>query len=54
MIALRTTDGLTYPAANIPGYTCAAREFAFPDGVSEDTTKPIVISTAISATLKRQ
>ncbi|HTL38294.1 MAG TPA: hypothetical protein VL326_34425, partial [Kofleriaceae bacterium] len=28
---------------SIPGYTCAAREFDFPQGVSEDTTKPIVI-----------
>jgi hypothetical protein len=38
-----TTDGLTYTPANIPGYTCAARQFDFPSGVSEDTAKPIVI-----------
>lgn len=38
-----TTAGLTYPAAAIPGYPCAAREFPFPAGVTEDTTKPIVI-----------
>ena len=35
--------GLTYTPASIPGYTCAAREFPFPDGTTEDTTKPIVI-----------
>ena len=35
--------GLSYPAASIAGYTCAAREFAFPTGVTEDKTKPIVI-----------
>ncbi|MDB4958939.1 MAG: hypothetical protein JWO36_6508 [Myxococcales bacterium] len=38
-----TTDGLAYPAASIPSYPCAAREFAFPAGTNEDTTKPIVI-----------
>lgn len=38
-----TTDGLTYTPASIPGYACAAREFPFPDGVGEDTEKPIVI-----------
>jgi len=38
-----TTAGLSYPAANIAGYSCAAKEYAFPSGVSEDTTKPIVI-----------
>ncbi len=35
--------GLTYTNAAIPDYPCAAREFPFPDGASEDTTKPIVI-----------
>src|SRR6187551_590688 len=35
--------GVTYTAASIPGYDCAARQFDFPMGVSEDTTKPIVI-----------
>ncbi len=35
--------GLSYTPASIPGYACAAREFPFPDGVTEDTTKPIVI-----------
>lgn len=34
-----TTDGLTYPAAQIPGYMCAAKEYP----VTEDTSKPIVI-----------
>ncbi len=38
-----TTDGLSYTPASIPGYPCAAREFPFPAGVSEDTSKPIVI-----------
>ncbi len=38
-----STAGLTYPAAAIPGYACAAREFPFPSGVAEDTTKPIVV-----------
>jgi len=38
-----TIDGLSYPPASIPGYTCAARQFDFPAGVTEDTTKPIVI-----------
>jgi hypothetical protein len=38
-----TTAGLSYDAAAIAGYPCAAREFAFPGGVSEDTAKPIVI-----------
>jgi hypothetical protein len=36
-------DGLMYTPASIPGYACAAREFPFPDGVSEDTSKPIVL-----------
>src|SRR6185312_7170037 len=38
-----TVDGLSYTPASIPGYPCAARDFPFPDGVTEDTTKPIVI-----------
>lgn len=38
-----STAGLMYPAATIPGYLCAARQFDFPAGVTEDTTKPIVI-----------
>ena len=38
-----TTDGLSYEPASIPGYPCAARAFPFPDGVVEDTSKPIVI-----------
>jgi pimeloyl-ACP methyl ester carboxylesterase len=36
-----TTDGLSYPAAQIPGYKCAAKAYALT--VAEDTTKPIVI-----------
>jgi pimeloyl-ACP methyl ester carboxylesterase len=35
--------GLMYTPASIPGYNCAARQFDFPAGTSEDTTKPIVI-----------
>jgi hypothetical protein len=35
--------GLSYPPAAIAGYSCAAREFPFPAGVAEDTSKPIVI-----------
>ena len=38
-----STSGLMYTPANIPGYPCAAREFDFPSGVQEDTSKPIVI-----------
>jgi len=38
-----TTAGLSYTAAAIAGYPCAAREFPFPTGVTEDTGKPIVI-----------
>ena len=38
-----TVDGLTYTPAAIPSFTCAARHFDFPPGVSEDTSKPIVI-----------
>jgi hypothetical protein len=38
-----TTAGLAYPPAAVAGFACAARQFAFPDGVSEDTTKPIVL-----------
>lgn len=38
-----TTAGLQYAAATIAGYPCAAREFPFPSGASEDTSKPIVI-----------
>jgi hypothetical protein len=38
-----STAGLAYTPAAIPGFTCAAREFPFPDAVTEDTTKPIVI-----------
>ncbi len=35
-----TTMGLTYTAANIPGFPCAAKEYA---PMSEDTSKPIVL-----------
>jgi pimeloyl-ACP methyl ester carboxylesterase len=38
-----STAGLMYTPASIPGYACAAREFPFPAGVTEDTAKPIVI-----------
>lgn len=35
-----TTDGLTYPAAVIPGYKCAAKAYPV---ANEDATKPIVL-----------
>ena len=40
-----SAEGVSYPdlLAEIPGYPCAAKEYPFPDGVSEDTDKPIVI-----------
>jgi hypothetical protein len=38
-----STANLTYAAAAIPNYPCAAREFPFPDGVVEDAARPIVI-----------
>ncbi len=38
-----STAGLSYAPANIPGYPCAAKEYPFPSGVSEDATKPIVL-----------
>ena len=38
-----TTAGLMYTPASIPGFSCAAMEFPFPAGTSEDTSKPIVI-----------
>jgi hypothetical protein len=38
-----STAGLTYTAASVPGFACAAREFPFPSGVAEDTAKPIVV-----------
>lgn len=38
-----STAGLSYTPANIPGYPCAAKLYPFPAGVSEDTSKPIVL-----------
>jgi pimeloyl-ACP methyl ester carboxylesterase len=38
-----TSAGLGYTAAAIPGYSCAAKQYPFPDGASEDTSKPIVL-----------
>jgi hypothetical protein len=38
-----STDGLSYTPASIAGYPCAAIEFPFPAGASEDTSKPIVL-----------
>ena len=35
--------GLSYTPATIAGYPCAAKEYPFPTGVTEDTSKPIVI-----------
>lgn len=36
-------EGLSYTPATIGDYPCAAKEYPFPEGVTEDTTKPIVI-----------
>jgi len=38
-----TVEGLSYTPASIPGYPCAAKEYPFPSGVTEDTSKPIFI-----------
>lgn len=38
-----SVDALTYSPASMSGYPCAAKAYAFPEGVSEDTTKPIVL-----------
>lgn len=38
-----TTADLTYPAADIPGYSCAAKAYDFPEGIDEDTDKPILL-----------
>ncbi len=38
-----TTEGVKYTPAQLPGYRCAAKQYPFPAGVSEDTSKPIVI-----------
>jgi hypothetical protein len=35
--------GLSYTPATIGDYPCAAKEYPFPEGVTEDTSKPIVI-----------
>lgn len=38
-----SVHGLTYTPASIPGYRCAAKEYPFPSGVTEDKSKPIVL-----------
>ncbi|WP_428261234.1 esterase/lipase family protein [Haliangium sp.] len=38
-----STAGLSYTPATITDYPCAAKEYPFPNGVSEDTGKPIVL-----------
>lgn len=38
-----TTDGLSYPAAQIPGYRCAARDFTAELGATENPSAPIVL-----------
>jgi len=38
-----SVEGLGYTPANIPGYPCAAKQYPYPAGVSEDTSKPIVL-----------
>ncbi|ACY15291.1 hypothetical protein [Haliangium ochraceum] len=38
-----STAGLSYTAASIEGFACAAKEYPFPSGVEEDKSKPIVI-----------
>lgn len=38
-----STVGLAYTAASITNYACAAKEYPFPAGTDEDTSKPIVL-----------
>jgi hypothetical protein len=38
-----STEGLSYTPASISGYACAAKEYPFPEGVTEDTKKPIIL-----------
>lgn len=38
-----STAGLAYTPASIAGYPCAAKQYDFPEGAAEDTSKPIVI-----------
>lgn len=38
-----SVESLSYPPADIPNYACAAKMYAFPAGVDEDTDKPIVL-----------
>jgi pimeloyl-ACP methyl ester carboxylesterase len=38
-----STAGLAYPAASIDGFTCAAKRYPLPGGVTEDTGAPIVL-----------
>jgi pimeloyl-ACP methyl ester carboxylesterase len=38
-----STAALSYAAASIAGFNCSAKEYAFPNGVSEDTRKPVVL-----------
>lgn len=38
-----TKEGTSYTQADIPGYLCSAKAYAFPAGVSEDVEKPIVL-----------
>lgn len=38
-----TRAGLGYPAADIPGYRCAAKAYPFPAGTREDTSAPIAL-----------
>ena len=38
-----TVTGLSYDPAVIANFTCAAKEYSFPEGVEEDTEKPIVL-----------
>jgi pimeloyl-ACP methyl ester carboxylesterase len=38
-----STAQMSYAAASIAGFRCAAKEYPFPDGVAEDTALPIVV-----------
>jgi pimeloyl-ACP methyl ester carboxylesterase len=38
-----STAGLPYDPATIPGYACAAKEYPFPAGITEDTSKAIYL-----------
>jgi pimeloyl-ACP methyl ester carboxylesterase len=38
-----SASGMSYAPASLPHYLCAAKSYPFPAGVSEDTSRPIVL-----------